>query len=145
MTIIIRSPENELELEACYELRWVSLRKPWNQPKGSEIDEKEAECIHMAAFDETGKAIGTGRLQFNSPDEAQVRYMAVSEAHRNLGIGALVLEALEAAARSKNAKYLVLEARDLAVPFYQRSGYSISEKTFLLYNDIQHYRMRKDL
>jgi ribosomal protein S18 acetylase RimI-like enzyme len=145
MNLIIRPPENEQEMKSCFELRWISLRKPWDQPKGSEQDEKESECIHIAAFDQDGVPRATGRLQFNSHDESQVRYMAVDPAFRNQGIGALVLEALEEQARIHKSKYIVLEARDLAVPFYKRAGYEITEKTFLLYNDIQHYRMKKVL
>jgi hypothetical protein len=42
----IRSPETVEEFMQYYELRWRLLRKPWNQPKGSEKDEKEDEAFH---------------------------------------------------------------------------------------------------
>ena len=30
------------ELRMAYEVRWEVLRKPWNQPKGSETDDMES-------------------------------------------------------------------------------------------------------
>ncbi len=76
MEIEIRAPKTKKEQEEYYNLRWEILRKPWNQPKGSEKDEYENDAIHIAAF-VNGKIIGVGRIHFNSKEEAQIRYMAV--------------------------------------------------------------------
>ena len=40
---------------------------------------------------------------------------------------------------------VILQARQDAVPFYEHHGYNVVEKTFLLFDEIQHYLMRKEL
>ena len=40
---------------------------------------------------------------------------------------------------------VVLEARENAVPFYESLGYSMIEKSYLLFGEIQHFRMKKAL
>ena len=40
---------------------------------------------------------------------------------------------------------MVLEARENAVPFYKSLGYHIEQESYLLFGEIQHYRMKKAL
>ena len=95
--------------------------------------------------DNSGVVAGTGRLQLNSPELAQIRFMAVDLNLHGKGIGKKIMNALEAEARRLGAKSVFLQARELAVPFYLACGYEIIEKTFLLYDSIQHYSMKKSL
>ena len=141
--IRISQPE-EKDMDQYFELRWRVLRKPWNQPRGSEIDEMDDRAIHLAAYD-GDRIVAVARLHFNSEEEAQIRYMAVDERYRNRGIGSEMLKELERVAREKGAKYIVLEARENAVNFYLKNGYVMVKKSFLLFDSIQHYRMMKRL
>ncbi|MCD6542080.1 MAG: GNAT family N-acetyltransferase [Thermoplasmata archaeon] len=138
------SQPREKDMDQYFELRWRVLRKPWNQPRGSEIDEMDDRAIHLAAYD-GDRIVAVARLHFNSEEEAQIRYMAVDERYRNRGIGSEMLKELERVAREKGAKYIVLEARENAVNFYLKNGYVIVKKSFLLFDSIQHYRMMKRL
>jgi predicted GNAT family N-acyltransferase len=38
---------------------------------------------------------------------------------------------------------MILQAREGAVKFYQSLGYKVIEKTYLLFGQIQHYKMEK--
>ncbi len=89
--------------------------------------------------------VGVGRAHFNSPEEAQVRYMAVEEDQRGKGIGAIILKELERRAAQKGAKNIMLNARDNAVPFYEKYGYKVVKKSHTLFDSIPHFEMRKDL
>ena len=142
--ITITSAATAQELEACFSLRWKVLRAPWNQPPGSERDDQEASSKHFMA-QLNGKVIGTARLQEMAVDVAQVRYMAVDAGYHGKGIGKQLLKTMEAAARQAGYKKVFLQARENAVPFYKSAGYNIIEKTFLLYHEIQHYSMEKNL
>lgn len=139
----IKQPETEKEFEAYYELRWQVLRKPWQQPRGSEKDELENKSFHIMACDENNKVIGVGRLHFNNETEAQIRYMAVATEHEKQNIGTLILEALEKHAKENSGKTIVLHARENALGFYKKKGYELLEKSHLLFGSIQHYRMFK--
>ena len=138
-------PKTENEFKAYFKLRWTLLRAPWNQPEGSETDEIETQCFHLMAVDEGGDIIGVARLQFNSESEAQIRYMAVARSHQRQGVGHELIIALENHAATTAHSKIVLDAREPAVRFYQKSGYQVLEKSYLLFDEIQHFRMSKAL
>ncbi len=143
--MIITEPTTEKDFELYYDLRWRILRKPWNQPKGSEIDELEKDSINVMVCNENRVPLGAGRLHFKSSDEAQIRYMAVEENQQGKGIGKMVLSYLEKKAKEKGAKNIVLNARENAVKFYEKNGYKILKEAHTLYGVIPHFEMRKVL
>jgi predicted GNAT family N-acyltransferase len=145
MVFHIKQPETEEEFKRYYHLRWKLLRAPWKQPEGSEYDELENQCLHLMAVDEDTQVIAVARLQFNSSNEAQIRYMAVEPAHERLGIGRRLINAIEQHTIDNNCTLIVLDARESAIDFYKKSGYQTVEKTYLLFDKIQHYRMIKHL
>jgi ribosomal protein S18 acetylase RimI-like enzyme len=141
----ISQPHTPEEFEKYYDLRWRILRAPWNQPKGSERDDKEDTAIHVMVCENEGSPIGIGCAHFNTDDEAQIRYMAVEENQRGQGIGALVLTELEKRAKDKGAKFIMLDARDTAVKFYEKHGYKTVRRAHTLFGSIPHFEMRKEL
>ena len=52
---------------------------------------------------------------------------------------------LEKVAVDNGWQEMVLEARENAVPFYKSLGYHIEQESYLLFGEIQHYRMKKAL
>lgn len=143
--IEIRKPQTIKEFEAYYLLRYEILRKPWNQPPGSEKDEQEDSSIHAMAVDEDSLLYGVCRMQYNSNDEAQLRYMAVKSDAQGMGVGKKLINYMEVIAKDAGVKNMVLQSRENAVAFYEKCGYSVKEKTFLMWGQIQHYLMTKKL
>jgi predicted GNAT family N-acyltransferase len=141
----LKQPQKKSEFKQYYHLRWLLLRAPWNQPEGSEVDNIENQCFHIMAIDDKDDIIGVARLQFNTVTEAQIRYMAASEAHQRHGIGHELVNTLEQHAIKSQHKKIVLDAREPAVPFYEKLGYEVIEKSYLLFDEIQHFRMTKEL
>jgi ribosomal protein S18 acetylase RimI-like enzyme len=141
----VRQPENEEEFKRYYRFRWQLLRAPWNQPEGSEIDELEDQSFHVMAVNDSDETIGVARLQFNSDTEAQIRYMAVARACERQGIGRELVSAMEKHARDSGINIILLDAREAAVGFYKKLGYEVINKSYLLFNEIQHFRMVKIL
>ncbi len=142
--IVIRSPETPAEFAQYYHVRWKTLRAPWGQPEGSEKDEREDETLHRAAFVDDEIA-GVARIQKNTSEEAQIRYMGVLEEFRGRGLGRLLVESLEQAAREKDFRHIILDARENAVGFYIVLGYEVVGESYLLFDSIQHYQMKKRL
>jgi len=140
----IKQPQTEAELKRYYRLRWQLLRAPWHQPEGSETDAIEASCFHVMAVNDE-EVIGVARLQFNSDDEAQLRYMAVSPRYGRQGIGRALIKALEQRAKASSHKKIILDAREPAIDFYKKLGYQVIKKSYLLFDEIQHFRMSKKL
>ena len=144
MSFIIKQPETPDEFKQYYALRFRILRAPWGEPEGSEIDDIEDQCFHIMAT-KNGNIVGVGRLQYNSADEAQIRYMAIEKTYEGNGIGRMIVNALEQEAINKRVRAVVLDAREPAVGFYQILGYSIEKKSYVLFDEIQHYRMAKQI
>jgi ribosomal protein S18 acetylase RimI-like enzyme len=143
--MIITQPTTEKDFELYYDLRWRLLRKPWNQPKGGEKDELEEHSIHIMVCNDDRIPVGVGRAHFNSPEEAQIRYMAVEENLQGKGIGTIILNELEKRIMEKGAKYIVLNARDIAIKFYEKHGYKIIKEAHVLFDAIPHYKMIKEI
>ena len=142
----IIEPNTSDEFKIYYHLRYEVLRKPWLQPKGSERDEQEETSLHRMIIDEpNGKAVAVGRLQFNTIEEAQIRYMAVSDDYQGMGYGSKMVNVLDDIAREKGSRKIILQSRGNAVKFYEKNGYKIIEKSYLLFDEIQHWLMEKEL
>ena len=142
----IIEPKSSAEFEQYYNLRYEVLRRPWLQPKGSEKDDGDKSSIHRMIIDESnGKAVAVGRLQFNTSEEAQIRYMAVSDNYQLKGYGNIIVKTLEDIALNKGIRNIILQARENALKFYWKNGYEIIEKSYLLFDEIQHWLMVKKI
>jgi len=144
MDVVLKQPESPEEFKSYFNLRYRILRAPWGEPEGSEVDEMEDQCFHIMATN-NGHLMGVGRMQFNTEDEAQIRYMAVEKEYEGNGIGRMIVNTLEQEAINKNVSTIILDAREPAVGFYQKLGYSIEKKSYVLFDEIQHFRMIKQL
>jgi predicted GNAT family N-acyltransferase len=140
-----RSPRTPEEWKNYFDLRWRVLRAPWDQPRGSEKDDRETESDHFMIVGPDSNALAVGRLHFNTPAEAQVRFMAVDPQARGRGLGSLVLQECERRARAAGATSIVLNARDDVQGFYVRHGFVVIGPGETVFSVIKHVRMRKDL
>lgn len=141
----VKEAENSNDIERILQLRYKVLRAPWNQPIDTATDTIEDKCINAYIEDENGKVIACGRLQKNENKIGQIRFMAVSDDYQGKGLGKLIVGHLEKRAKELQLKSIELQARENAVNFYKSCGYSIKEKSFLLWGIIQHYLMEKEL
>jgi len=109
-------------------------------PLDMEWDEMDARCVHAVAYDEGGKAVGTGRLL---PD-GHIGRMAVRRPARGAGIGGRMLEVLVDAARKRGDREVMLNAQTQAEAFYQRYGF-LREGEVFMEAGIPHIHMRRSL
>jgi predicted GNAT family N-acyltransferase len=143
MALEIRTPKDH-EWESYYDLRYRVLREPLNQPRGSERNDGDATGIHFALYeDNTLKAIA--RLDQQDETTAQVRFVAVESSEQGKGYGRLIMEATEQHAATEGNTKMVLHARDYAVDFYLRLGYTLIEPSHKLFGVLQHFFMEKSL
>ncbi|MHA1298724.1 MAG: GNAT family N-acetyltransferase [Candidatus Helarchaeota archaeon] len=140
--LIIRPPKTKREFDLMYDLRWRILRKPWNQPRGSEKDPDESKDLQLIALLDN-KIIGTVRYHKINDTVAQVRAMAVEEKYRMKGVARNLMESLHMTAKNQGIKYLVLNARENAIEFYKKLGYVSIGEGPILYDVIKHEKMVK--
>ena len=115
--------ENKEEWDSYLLFRWEILRKPLGMSKESLADSIEDESFHLMGIDEQKNVIASGRVHFNSENEAQIRYMAVDENFKRKGVGTKIVKELENYALSKGMVSMILNARENAISFYLSLGY----------------------
>lgn len=143
--MVVTEPKTKKEFEKYYELRWRILRKPWGRPRGSEKDQLDESSFHIMVCENNKTPIAIGRLHFNSKDQCQIRYMAVEENYRGKGYGKIVLDVLEKRAKERDAKQIVLDARETAIEFYEKAGYKATEPGHTLFGSIKHIKMVRNI
>ena len=100
-------------------------------PADLERDEIDQHCAHVVAR-QAGAVVGTGRLvpsrvaadgSLERGPQVTVGRLAVAEAVRGTGVGALLLDWLEEHARQTGVPVVELHAQVQARGFYERAGY----------------------
>ena len=64
---------------------------------------------------------------------------------RKQGVGQSILLQLEKKAREQGIKAIVLDAREHAVGFYIKNGYKVTGSSYLLFGEIPHSKMEKQI
>ncbi|MBK8920805.1 MAG: GNAT family N-acetyltransferase [Saprospirales bacterium] len=77
-------------------------------------------------------------------ETVKMRQVAVAQQCQGTGIGKALVQASEGMARRLGFKKITLHARETAVPFYLKLGYSIAGERFEEVT-IPHFRMEKPL
>tara|TARA_B100001250_G_scaffold32240_2_gene26360 strand:- start:1234 stop:1677 length:444 start_codon:yes stop_codon:yes gene_type:complete len=139
------SPSNNSDFDEYYYFRWEYLRKDLSQKLGTERDDAENISIHRMIKNNNEEIIGVGRLHKISSDIYQVRYFAVHKDYRRIGLGMYLMKDLEEIAIKDKANYIILNARENALDFYEKLNYKVIKKTNLLFGKIQHYEMKKKI
>jgi len=139
------TPMTQQEFERYYQFRWKMLRQPWQQPLGSEQDSLEQQSVHRMMVNHEQQVVAVGRLHKVSERQAQIRYMAVDNDYQGQGLGKKIIQALEAEACRQGLTSITLNARESAVSFYENSGYQVKGFSHLLYDELRHITMTKEL
>lgn len=124
------------------ELREEILRKPLGLSFSPEDLESEKDCIHVAGYSD-GQLCATLML-VPKGDEMKMQRVAIREDVQQRGIGSAMLLFAEDYAKKHGYASIYCHARDAAVPFYLKNGYTVVGDSFVEVG-IVHYAMRKDL
>jgi predicted GNAT family N-acyltransferase len=107
-----------------------------NVPIEMEIDDMDAECLHIKAVLNNGQIIGTARLLPSN----YVGRMCVSRAYRGQGIAGAMLEFIIQYAGHQNLPSLQLNAQISAQALYEKYGFVVDSDIFMEAG-IQHRHM----
>lgn len=142
--IEVRTPSSSEEWKAYFHLRYITLREPWGQPLGSERDEQDEIAQQFALF-ENGELKGAGRLDKINATTSQVRYFCVGPDSERKGFGRRIMVSIEEDAKKNGIQKIILHARENTVAFYKSLGYEVVEESYLLFGEIQHWLMEKEI
>lgn len=133
------------EYDQAVSLRYKVLREPLGMTFNAEDLAKEYDSLHLAMFNNiTGKIEGTLMLSPIGRTTVQMRQVAVDPSLQKTGIGSLMVQISESKAKNEGFNKMVLHARDVAIPFYEKLGYLAEGETYIEVG-IPHKTMYKDL
>jgi predicted GNAT family N-acyltransferase len=113
------------------QIRYDVLRKPLQMEFHIEDIEKEYNEWHLACYDrDTLEIAGVLTLKPLTDDIIKMRQVAVSPSLQSQGIGKLMVQESERLASEKGFSRIELHARETAVPFYLKLGYTVSGDIF---------------
>ena len=135
-----------VEREAIFALRMEVFVVEQGVPAAEELDAHDVTAIHLLARETQNPAniIATARLIPYGDSKGVVGRVAVRQAYRGRGIGALLMRFAEDVAKERGMNFLELGAQCYALPFYEKLGY-VAEGEIYLDCAIEHRHMSKTL
>ena len=131
------------DYEQMIRLRMEILRIPLGLSFNKEQLDAEKEDWLIGAFDNK-KIAGCCVLTRQSADTIQLRQMAVMNNVQSSGIGKMIVAFAENLARENGFSILMMHARNVALGFYQKCGYTIRGNEFIEVT-VPHHYMEKQL
>ena len=106
------------------------------------------DTVHFGIFENSGLAgiVSVFRASsplFNEKDQFQLRGMAVLQTHQKQGLGDMLLQAAENYIATHTNPLIWFNAREAAVGFYKKAGYSVKGNIFTIPDVGPHYVMYK--
>lgn len=149
----IAAPTTDDLWQAYLDCRYRNLYEPFNLPRTcntSELDSPRdrSEVLHrMVIVGDHIAAVGRLDLQPSSQHgpSSQLRYCAVDPSHRGRGAGQFLLADFERESIARNLPRLWMEARNAALNFYLRQGYTDIGEGPLKWGVIPHRILEKRL
>ncbi|QVL40604.1 GNAT family N-acetyltransferase [Bacillus velezensis] len=138
-SIIVKT---EKQLNDAFFVRKKVFVKEQHVPEEEEIDQFEDTSEHIVIYD-GGQPVGAGRWRLKD-GHGKLERICVMKSHRSLGVGAIIMQALEKAAAAKGAGSFILHAQTQAVPFYEKQGYRVTSGEEFLDAGIPHLEMIKE-
>ncbi len=127
--------------QETYSIRKEVLRKEFPDEPHQFKGDLDQETFHLGYFKES-KIEGVLSVMKNEKI-AQFRGMAVSERLQGLGIGKKLIVFAEDILKDEKIAKIWLNAREKAVPFYEKCGYKIEGEIFIIRPIGFHYLMTK--
>ena len=119
MTVAIATTR---DIGACLALRRTVFIEEQQVPEADEIDDLDADALHILATD-TGRPVGSARILL-SDDTAKIGRVCVLKDQRGTGLGAaLIRAALDVAREQAGVTRAKLGAQEYAIPFYEKLGF----------------------
>ncbi|AFJ61261.1 MULTISPECIES: GNAT family N-acetyltransferase [Bacillus] len=134
--------KTEKQLNDAFFVRKEVFVKEQHVPEEEEIDQFEDTSEHIVIYD-GGQPVGAGRWRMKD-GHGKLERICVMKSHRSLGVGAIIMQALEKAAAAKGADSFLLHAQTQAVPFYEKQGYRVTSGEEFLDAGIPHLEMIKE-
>ncbi len=124
-------------------LRDQLLRAPLGLVFSEEDLQQESKQFHFGILDQS-TLIACVVIVPLSPADAKLRQMAVAATHQRQGVGSNLIHNIESELQRRKFRMIELNARDVAVGFYEKLGYRKQGEEFIEVT-IPHWKMIKPI
>jgi predicted GNAT family N-acyltransferase len=133
------------EFDQALRIRYRVLKKPLNLDFDPEDIANEYDSFHLACYDSlTDEMAAILVLKPLDTKALKMRQVAVDQSYQSKKVGSFLISESEKLAVAKGYNKIELHARDTAVEFYVKAGYSILGDVFQEVG-INHFFMYKNL
>ena len=133
------------EYQSMVELRYKILREPLGLTfSEADLGKDKNGFLLVAFFPKSERIVGCCILTPISESTVQLRQMAVDNFLQKQGVGSILLLFAQEVAVQNNYRYLYLHAREEALGFYKKHGYTIEGDRFIEVG-IPHVEMLKQI
>lgn len=115
-SIIVKT---EKQLNDAFFVRKEVFVKEQHVPEEEEIDQFEDTSEHIVIYD-GGQPVGAGRWRLKD-GHGKLERICVMKSHRSLGVGAIIMQALEKAAADQGRQRLYLTCADAGGPVLRKT------------------------
>lgn len=141
----VKKVTTEEQLQEAFHIRKTVFVEEQHVPLADEFDafdHLDAPCEHILVYYE-GKPIGTGRIRIVDGD-GKLERICLLQQGRSLGLGKVILNALEELAKANDIERVKLHGQTHAEGFYKKLGYETKSDVFME-DGIPHVLMAKNL
>ncbi|MGE7932922.1 GNAT family N-acetyltransferase [Viridibacillus arvi] len=135
------------DLQKAFDIRVKVFVEEQKVPAEEEIDQFDhlgGECHHILVTNDEDQAVGTGRIRLVE-GVGKIQRVAILEEYRKLGLGRVIIQALEdIASKELGASKVKLDGQVQAQGFYEKLGYHVASDIFLDAG-IEHVLMIKEV
>ena len=110
------------DLAACHALRRTVFIEEQNVPEADEMDDLDADAIHLLATDDADRPVATARLLVRD-DIGKIGRVCVLADQRGTGLGAALMRAAIDALAARGVRQVRLGSQTHAMGFYEKLGF----------------------
>lgn len=110
------------DLAACHALRRTVFIEEQNVPEADEMDDLDADAIHLLATDDADRPVATARLLVRD-DIGKIGRVCVLTDQRGTGLGAALMRAAIDALAARGVRQVRLGSQTHAMGFYEKLGF----------------------
>lgn len=118
------------EFDEALKLRFEVLRKPLNMEFNADDIAAEYDSFHIGCYTHPGVLMAVLTLKPVNDKIVKMRQVAVDPQTQSKGLGTFLVKESEKFALDQGFETIELHARDTAVEFYKKSGYTSKGEIF---------------
>ena len=141
---VIRAVETWQQAGAYY-VRIQGMAKQHGIPLRREFDEHDTPATKYIVLTDDGFPVATCRFYPLGDDAAMIGRVVVLPEYRGQGLGARVMKEAEDWLRDLGLTRAAVESRDVAVGFYEKLGYTVTNRALIHGDTFDCIRMEKPL